>query len=140
MRGGYPLASKKELILIQDIIENLGFQLTTKHQTEKEVFEKENKMTPKEIYQRDLNWIKESDFCIFEISNPSLGVGAEISDALNLGKPVLCLSKKNLKGNVSAYIKGKASCFGYGNLEEIKEKIILFTNPHTKPNFAITSP
>lgn len=126
MRGGNPNVSRQEIIKIQNIIECLGFELATKHQTEPDIFEKEKKLTPKQIFERDLDWIKESDFCIFEISNPSLGVGSEISDALVLGKPVLCLFRKDLEETVSAYIQGKAKCFGYQSLEDIRNLISIF--------------
>jgi nucleoside 2-deoxyribosyltransferase len=43
------------------------------------------------IYKRDINWIKEADIIIAEVSTPSLGVGYEISFAENLNKPILCL-------------------------------------------------
>ena len=44
-----------------------------------------------DIYQRDVDWIKESDLLIAEVSTPSHGVGYEIAYALNLSKPVFCL-------------------------------------------------
>ena len=71
---------------------------------------------------------------IAEISNPSLGVGGEISDAANLGKPVLMIYKEGLEDSVSAYVRGKADsiftqnihCISYSDLDHLKAKITSF--------------
>ena len=51
----------------------------------------DGKENPQDIYQRDVDWIEDSDLLIAEVSTPSHGVGYEIGYALALGKPVLCL-------------------------------------------------
>lgn len=48
-------------------------------------------MTPAEIWEWDLNWVREADAIIAEITQPSLGVGYEIAKAHEWGKPVLAL-------------------------------------------------
>ena len=72
---------------------------------------------------------------IFEISNPSLGVGGEISDMIHLGRPVLRLLRKGLEKSVSAYTQGKQGsnyvttpfeCYAYKSAEDAKEKIKSF--------------
>lgn len=47
--------------------------------------------TPGFIWQRDVNWVKEADGLIMEVTQPSLGVGYEIALAEGLKKPVLAL-------------------------------------------------
>lgn len=44
-----------------------------------------------DYYRCVLNWIKESDVVVAEASHPSIGVGFEISTALEKGKPVIVL-------------------------------------------------
>jgi hypothetical protein len=77
----------------------------------------------------------ESDLGIFEISNPSLGVGGEISDMIHMGKPVLLLFSKSSEEKVSAYIRGKCGssfvnspldCVAYQDLEQARESIRRF--------------
>jgi len=140
MRGGHDEVSKKELVKFPDIIEELGFELASKHQTQPGIIKRENKLTKTAIHDRDYNWLIESDIGIFEISNPSLGVGGEISDMIHLSKPVLCLFKKGLKDKVSAYIQGKKSsqhvkvsfeCYSYENLEDAKNKIKQFVEENS---------
>lgn len=107
MRGGHEAASREELKQIPEIIKKLGFSLASEHQVRAGIIEEENKLSKTEIHDRDYGWLISSQACIFETSNPSLGVGSEISDAIHLGKPVLILFKKGLGDKVSAYIQGK---------------------------------
>lgn len=94
MRGGHDAVSKEELAKFPSIIEELGYDLASKHQTQEGIIQRENEQTKTYIHDRDYKWEIESDIGIFEISNASLGVGGEISDMTYLGKPVLCLFKK----------------------------------------------
>jgi len=56
------------------------------------------------IYNRDIQWIKESDIILAEVSTPSLGVGYEICYSEYLKKKVICIYQE--KTNLSAMIKG----------------------------------
>ena len=50
----------------------------------------EEKLSLKEIYERDMEWLKKSDLVIAEVSMPSLGIGYELGVAEKLGKRVIC--------------------------------------------------
>lgn len=126
MRGGHSIVSQDDLVKLANIIEELGYKLISKHQTEKGIIQKENQLTPSKIHDRDYSWLLNADIGIFEISNPSLGVGAEISDMINAGKPVLCLFQGD-ETKISAYIRGKQGyiktffgCYSYKNIDEAK--------------------
>lgn len=107
MRGGYPNVSLLELSKIPLAIEALGHKLESHHQTDKDYIEHDARRHENIIHDRDFEWLKKADLGIFEISNPSLGTGAEISDMVHLGKPVLCLYKRGLKDKISKYVLGK---------------------------------
>ena len=49
----------------------------------------------REIHDRDLGWLEESDCLVAEVTTPSLGVGYEIATAIGWHKPVLCLFRPN---------------------------------------------
>ena len=141
MRGGYANAGREELLKLRDIIEQLGHELISNHQLREKIIRKEIKLATEEIHDRDFEWLKDADVGIFEISNPSLGVGSEISDMVHLGKPILCLFKKKLGDSVSAYIRGKQGSkfvktafehHGYGTLAEAKDFIKAFAEKHPK--------
>jgi len=120
MRGGYDFVSKDELVKLFNLVEKMGLILVTKHQIDANVYKDEANLKPNQIHDRDFKWLKEADLGIFEISNPSLGVGGEISDIIKLGKPVLCLAKEGLGDEVSAYVRGKENSEFISNLFEYK--------------------
>lgn len=81
-----------------------GHEVPTAHLSSPDIMALEAVVTPQEVYQRDVNWVKECDALIAEVSTPSHGVGYEIALALSLGKPVLCLYRSGRK--VSKMITG----------------------------------
>ena len=78
------------------VLEEMDIEVPTAHiaETGIEIIDGEEK--PLDIYQRDVNWIEESDLLVAEVSTPSHGVGYEIGYALTLGKPVFCLYKQDV--------------------------------------------
>jgi nucleoside 2-deoxyribosyltransferase len=107
----------------QDLVAALladGHEIPTSHLAQSEVMEEERVIAPGEVYERDVDWIKNCDALIAEVSVPSHGVGYEIGFALNLGKPVLCLHHQDKK--VSKMITGNPhpalSIRAYDNMEK----------------------
>lgn len=140
MRGGHNVVSREDLAKFPDIIEGLGYQLASRHQTQAGIIGQENKLTKTHIHDRDYRWEKESDVGVFEISNPSLGVGGEISDMVHLGKPVLCLFERGLEDSVSAYVQGMMGSqyvptpfefYAYQSLQDAREKIKQFVESNS---------
>ncbi len=89
-------------------------------------------LNDKEIFERDINWLEESDAVIAEVSGPSLGVGFEISYALfSLKKKVLALYS-NRAGRVSAMIKGCGNALltvkSYQSDDELESSVRNFLN------------
>jgi nucleoside 2-deoxyribosyltransferase len=90
----------------QALIEALvadGHEIPTAHLADTTVVELE-RVSPREVYARDVTWISESDALLAECQRPSHGVGYEIGYALEAGKPVLCISQQGRK--VSKMITG----------------------------------
>jgi len=100
-----------------------GHEIPTSHLAQSDVMENERKLTPQEVYERDINWIKNCDVLIAEVSVPSHGVGYEIGFALNIGKPVLCLYQKERR--VSKMITGnKNSALNVQEYTDIENAIL----------------
>jgi nucleoside 2-deoxyribosyltransferase len=97
----------------------------SRHQTSERFLENESRLTDKAIHDRDYGWLNDADMVIAEITNPSLGVGAEIADAVNLSIPVLCVYRTDYERQISAYIRGKAGveCRAYSDHDELKDVI-----------------
>src|SRR5512139_9469 len=97
MLGGYALVSKEDITGFPKLIQELGYRLASEHQLQPGVLEREAKLEPASIHDRDYQWLLDSDVGVFEISNPSLGVGSEVSDMICARKSVLLLFKQGLE-------------------------------------------
>ena len=80
-------------------------------------------LTDNEIYQRDIDLIKEGDIVIADVTVPSLGVGYELAYAEKLNKKIFCLYHHIEGKRISAMIAGNPNftVFSYENEEEILE-------------------
>ncbi len=83
-----------------------GHQVPTAHLAESNVMALEKVIDPREVYDRDVAWIRACDALIAEVSVPSHGVGYEVGFALEQGKPVLCLAQEGVA--VSKMITGNS--------------------------------
>ena len=113
----------------QDFVATLegdGHIISTSHLARSESIEGERLLTPRDVYERDVKWIRECDALIAEVGVPSHGVGYEIGYALNAGKPVLCLAQEGRR--VSKMITGNASLEmrTYSTLDEALAQVRIF--------------
>lgn len=85
----------------------------------------EKQLSDKAIFDRDMDWLKQSDVIVAEVTTPSLGVGYELGKAEEFNKPVLCLYRTQLGKRLSAMINGNSnySIAEYSTLEEAQSKI-----------------
>jgi 2'-deoxynucleoside 5'-phosphate N-hydrolase len=93
-------------------------------------------LTDNQIFQRDIKWLEKSNMMIAEISGPSLGVGFEISYALNVRKiPVLAVYNAEIE-KVSSMIAGcdseLLSIRKYYNNSELKDIVKGFLNQQSE--------
>lgn len=95
-----------------------GNYIPTSHLAQAEALEGERLLTPRDVYERDVKWIRECDVLVAEVGVPSHGVGYEIGYALHERKPVLCLAEAGRR--VSKMITGNAavSMKTYANFDE----------------------
>ena len=64
------------------------------------------KLSPKEIFDRDVSWIKEADVIFAEVTQVSLGVGYELGLSESLNKRIICLYRPKEGKRLSAMISG----------------------------------
>jgi len=97
-----------------------GHEVPTAHLAEPKVMELERVIEPGEVYARDIEWIRDCDALVAEVSTPSHGVGYEVAFALSLHKPVLCCFQNGAR--VSKMITGNDSpglrVAGYENVDQ----------------------
>ena len=84
----------------------------------------ESALSDKQIHDRDIKWLLESDLMVAEVTNPSLGVGYEIGRAIEAEKKIICLYRESDK-KLSAMISGSKNIdtIKYYQLENIKKAI-----------------
>ncbi|XP_015255767.1 PREDICTED: 2'-deoxynucleoside 5'-phosphate N-hydrolase 1 [Cyprinodon variegatus] len=61
----------------------------------------------RDIHDRDVDWLKQSDVVVAEVTQPSLGVGYELGRAVDMKKKkMLCLFRPSSGRTLSAMIRG----------------------------------
>lgn len=119
IRGG-----RKDAALYQKVIARLKQygEVLTEHVGDDTLREDgENNKSDRYIHDRDMDWIRESDMVVAEVTTPSLGVGYEIAMAIQLKKPVFCFFNMKSGNRLSAMIKGseKVKILEYDTFEDI---------------------
>ncbi|MCF7865319.1 MAG: nucleoside 2-deoxyribosyltransferase [Candidatus Pacebacteria bacterium] len=82
------------------------------------------------IYERDMQWVRESDVVVAEVSTPSLGVGYEIGQAQSMNKSVLCLRRTTAEKKLSAMLVGNAyiKVAEYSTINDVADILRKFLN------------
>ncbi|XP_030604285.1 5-hydroxymethyl-dUMP N-hydrolase [Archocentrus centrarchus] len=60
------------------------------------------------IHDRDLDWLRQADVIVAEVTQPSLGVGYELGRAVDMKKKIFCLFRPSSGRILSAMIRGAA--------------------------------
>jgi nucleoside 2-deoxyribosyltransferase len=106
--------------LVEALLED-GHVVPTSSLASPTVMEAEAIISPPDVYERDVAWVKACDVVVAEVSTPSHGVGYEIALAVCSGKPVLCCYQEGRQ--VSKMITGNSSpglqVFSYRTPEEL---------------------
>ena len=105
IRGGDNYASDYKKIL--DYLKNYG-EVISEHLDKKTVVQQKTPTGDESIYIRDVEWIRESDVLVAEVTQPSIGVGYEIAYAEAHGKPILALYSLDAEKPISAMISGNS--------------------------------
>ena len=128
IRGGRNLGKTYEEIIV--MLRNYGNVLTEHLGSDEDIESKDRILTDREIHDRDLQWIADSDLVVAEVTLPSLGVGYEIGRAIEMSKPVLCLFRRGTNYTLSAMIAGsdRVEINYYGDMEEAEDLINSFLN------------
>lgn len=112
--------------LIQEL-KNYG-EVLTEHVGDSELIDEGEGFTEKHIFDRDMDWVRESDVVVAEVTTPSLGVGYELGQSEALKKPILCLYRDVEGKKLSAMILGNSyfQTKKYNDIDSAKEIIKSF--------------
>jgi 2'-deoxynucleoside 5'-phosphate N-hydrolase len=105
-----------------------GHHVLSAHVADPAALEAEKDLPPREVFERDTNWVRKSEVLIAEVSTPSLGVGYEIALAVQLDKPVLCVYRSGVR--LSKMISGNSApnltVAAYSSEAELDEQVAAF--------------
>jgi len=103
IRGGREYANMYTKIIQE--LEKYGTVLT-EHVGSSKVSDLEMNKSDEEIYSTDMNWLKQADVIVADVSVNSIGVGYELGYAASLQKKIICLYYTKSQTNLSAMITG----------------------------------
>ena len=72
-----------------------------------------------------MDWVRESDLVVAEVTNLSLGVGYEVGRAIEEGKYVVCLYRETGEKELSAMIEGspKVKLIKYRDIKDAEKHL-----------------
>ncbi len=115
-------------------LQTLGHDVLSAHVADPIALEAERDLPPREVFERDVSWVKEGEAMVAEVSTPSLGVGYEYGLAVQLGKPVLCVYRSGLR--LSKMITGNPApnltVATYATVAELDERVDAFLKNLTR--------
>ena len=120
---------------IVQLLENLGHHVLTRHLVEDDAWQADRRVSPREIYHRDMAWLQQCDLFIAEVSGSSFGLGFEAGYILGSSqKKAILLYRRDVEERVSLLIRGNshANCtlVPYANPQDVEEFIrTLFNGP-----------
>ncbi len=68
------------------LLEDAGHEVLTRHLVSDDLWDADRQSTPADVYRRDMNWLRECDLFIAEVSGSSFGIGYEAGYVLS-GSP-----------------------------------------------------
>ncbi len=126
IRGGRQLIPTYRYII--RFLKSRNFTVISEHVAAEGLEKVEARMTEQEIYEKDANWIEESDRVVAEITVPSVGVGCEICHAVKHNKPVLCVYQEGTKASAMVLGNSKVTAKSYSNKNQLEEILLEFLN------------
>uniref|UniRef100_A0A671Y4A6 2'-deoxynucleoside 5'-phosphate N-hydrolase 1 n=1 Tax=Sparus aurata TaxID=8175 RepID=A0A671Y4A6_SPAAU len=106
IRGG-----RDDVLLYRKIVEKLQSYGTvlTEHVSSTELSDRGEDASAagdRAIHDRDVDWLRQSDVVVAEVTQPSLGVGYELGRAVDMKKKIFCLFRPSSGRCLSAMIRG----------------------------------
>jgi hypothetical protein len=119
---------------VVQLLEELGHKVLTRHLVDDDAWEADRLISPQDVYRRDMNWLRECQLFIAEVSGSSFGLGFETGYLLGATtKKVILLYRFDVEKKVSLLIIGNThpncTLVPYSDIEEvesfIKENVLL---------------
>ncbi|XP_061645699.1 2'-deoxynucleoside 5'-phosphate N-hydrolase 1 isoform X2 [Phyllopteryx taeniolatus] len=105
IRGG-----RDDACVYEHVVKTLGKfgKVLTEHVGDSELTDTGEESQDVAIHDRDMEWLRQADVVVAEVTQPSLGVGYELGHAYLMRKRTLCLFRPSAGRKLSAMIRGAA--------------------------------
>lgn len=92
---------------IVEVLTEMGHQVLTRHLVEDNAWEADRRITPKEVYLRDMKWLEQCDLFVAEVSGSSFGLGFETGYLLGATmKKAILFYRQDVENKISLLITG----------------------------------
>ena len=90
-----------------ELLETMGHEVLTRHLVSDNAAQMDRTITPQAVYERDMNWLRQSDIFIAEVSGSSFGLGYEAGYVLgSSGKKAVLFYRRDAAPRISLLITG----------------------------------
>jgi len=110
------------------ILEAMGHEVLTKHLVQDDAWEADRLISAQDVYKRDMDWLRECDCFIAEVSGSSFGLGFDTGYILaSTSKEVILFYRRNLEKKISLLITGNVhpgcTLVPYSDVDEMESFI-----------------
>jgi nucleoside 2-deoxyribosyltransferase len=103
-RSSLEAARKTVELLVQ-----MGHEVLTRHLVRDDAWEADRRITPQEVYLRDMKWLEQCDLFMAEVSGSSFGLGFETGYLLGAtDKKIVLFFRRDTENTISLMITGIA--------------------------------
>jgi len=129
---GFTVAGDRSAVKIArkivDILVEMRHEVLTRHLVENSAREADRRITPQEVYLRDMKWLEQCDLFMAEVSGSSFGLGYETGYILGATtKKVALFYRRDVEKKISLMITGMThpNCrlVPYSHLDEVEDWI-----------------
>jgi nucleoside 2-deoxyribosyltransferase len=90
-----------------DLLEAMGHEVLTRHLVSDDAARMDRSLAPQEVYERDMEWLRQCDIFIAEVSGSSFGLGYETGFVLgSSGKKAVLFYRRDAAPRISLLITG----------------------------------
>jgi hypothetical protein len=106
-------------------LEEMGHEVLTRHLVRDDAWEADRRLTPEEVYRRDMTWLEQCELFMAEVSGSSFGLGFETGYLLGATvKKVVLFYRRDVQSKISLIITGithpNCSLVPYSELGELE--------------------
>jgi hypothetical protein len=110
---------------IVELLVGKGHEVLTLHLVRDDAWETDRRLTPREVYLRDMTWLEQCDFFMAEVSGSSFGLGFETGYLLGAtAKKVVLFYRRDVENKISLLITGlthpNCTVAPYSNIDEVE--------------------